>query len=101
MAHGGARDERKERQWQRLIGEWRASGLSARAFCARHGLVAPILAAEGQTRGTSGQEMATQLYPSPSRSCASRSVFSASGRTLAAPLRSRASSWPGSAANRW
>jgi hypothetical protein len=38
MAQGRARDERKERQWQRWIGEWQASGLSVRAFCQRRGL---------------------------------------------------------------
>lgn len=38
MAHGRARDERKERQWRRRIDQWRASGQSVRAFCARHGL---------------------------------------------------------------
>ena len=38
MAHGRARDERKERQWRRWVGEWQASGLSARAFCERRGL---------------------------------------------------------------
>jgi hypothetical protein len=38
MAHGRARDERKERQWQRWIGEWQASGLSGRAFCQRRRL---------------------------------------------------------------
>ena len=38
MAPGRARDEQKERQWQRRIEQWRASGLSVRAFCARHGL---------------------------------------------------------------
>jgi hypothetical protein len=38
MAPGRARDERKERQWRRLISQWQASGLSMRAFCARHGL---------------------------------------------------------------
>ena len=38
MAPGRARDERKERQWQRRIEQWRASGLSVRDFCARHGL---------------------------------------------------------------
>jgi transposase len=38
MAHGRARDEEKERQWRRWIGEWQASGLSARAFCQRRGL---------------------------------------------------------------
>src|SRR5215471_14274266 len=35
---GRARDERKERQWQRRIDQWRVSGLSVRAFCAQHGL---------------------------------------------------------------
>ena len=38
MAHGRARDERKERQWRGMIGEWQASGLSVRAFCERRGL---------------------------------------------------------------
>jgi len=38
MAQGRRRDERKEQQWRRWFGEWRASGLSVRAFCARHGL---------------------------------------------------------------
>ena len=41
MAPGRARDERKERQWRRWIGEWRASGLSVRAFCDRCGLATP------------------------------------------------------------
>jgi transposase len=38
MAHGRARDERKERLWRRWIDQWRVGGLSVRAFCARHGL---------------------------------------------------------------
>jgi hypothetical protein len=38
MAHGRARDERKDRQWRRWIGEWQASGLSVRAFCERRRL---------------------------------------------------------------
>jgi hypothetical protein len=38
MAPGRAQDEQKERQWQRRIEQRRASGLSVRAFCARHGL---------------------------------------------------------------
>jgi hypothetical protein len=38
MAPGRARDERKARQWRRWISPWRASGLTVRAFCARHGL---------------------------------------------------------------
>jgi hypothetical protein len=41
MAQGKARDERKEQQWRRWIGAWRGSGLSVRAFCARHGLSEP------------------------------------------------------------
>ena len=38
MAPGRVRDEQKEHQWRRRIDQWRASGLSVRAFCARHGL---------------------------------------------------------------
>jgi hypothetical protein len=38
MAPGRARDERKEQQWRRWIGEWRTSGLSVRAFCQRRRL---------------------------------------------------------------
>jgi hypothetical protein len=41
MAPGRARDERKEQQWRRWIGQWRASGLSVRAFCDRRGLAIP------------------------------------------------------------
>ena len=38
MAPGRARDEEKQRQWRRRIDQWRVSGLSVQAFCARHGL---------------------------------------------------------------
>ncbi len=41
MAQGRARDEQKERQWRQWITEWRASGLSVRAFCDRRGLATP------------------------------------------------------------
>jgi hypothetical protein len=41
MAPGRARDERKEQQWRRWIGEWRASGFSVRAFCDRRRLAIP------------------------------------------------------------
>jgi hypothetical protein len=41
MAHGRARDEQKERQWRHWIAEWRASGLSVRAFCDRRRLATP------------------------------------------------------------
>jgi hypothetical protein len=38
MAPGRAKDERKEQRWRRWIKQWRASGLSVQAFCARHDL---------------------------------------------------------------
>ena len=38
MAKGKPRDRWKEQQWRRWIGEWRASGLTARAFCERRSL---------------------------------------------------------------
>jgi transposase len=38
MAPGRGPDEQKERQWRRWISQWQTSGLSVRAFCARHGL---------------------------------------------------------------
>jgi hypothetical protein len=41
MAPGRPRDQHKERQWQRRIDQWRASGLSVRDFCARHRLPTP------------------------------------------------------------
>jgi hypothetical protein len=41
MAHGRPRDPRKQQQWQQWIHQWQASGLSVRAFCARHRLAEP------------------------------------------------------------
>jgi transposase-like protein len=41
MALGKARDPRKEQQWRHRIQQWQHSGLSVRAFCARHGLAQP------------------------------------------------------------
>jgi len=38
MTQGKPRDARKEQQWRRWIADWRASGLSVQAFCARYGL---------------------------------------------------------------
>jgi hypothetical protein len=49
MAPGRARDERKEHQWRRWIGEWRATGLSVRAFCERRGLALPTFYAWRRT----------------------------------------------------
>ena len=41
MAHGKPRDPRKEQHWRRLIQLWKNSGLTVRAFCARHHLSQP------------------------------------------------------------
>jgi hypothetical protein len=41
MTQGKPRDARKEQQWRRWIDEWRVSGLSVWAFCARRGLAEP------------------------------------------------------------
>jgi transposase-like protein len=41
MAHGKPRDPRKEQQWRRLIQLWKNSGLTVRAFCARHHITQP------------------------------------------------------------
>jgi transposase len=41
MTQGKPRDARKEQQWRRWLQDWQASGLSVRAFCARHGLAPP------------------------------------------------------------
>jgi len=38
MARGRVQDEQKEQQWRRRINQWRSSGMSVRAFCARHRL---------------------------------------------------------------
>jgi hypothetical protein len=39
MTTGKPRDEHKEREWRRLIGVWRTSGLPVRVFCNRYGLL--------------------------------------------------------------
>jgi transposase len=41
MAQGRPRDPRKQQQWQQWIQQWQSSGLSVRAFCARHRLAEP------------------------------------------------------------
>ncbi|MHB1421638.1 MAG: IS66 family insertion sequence element accessory protein TnpA [Gemmataceae bacterium] len=41
MAHGKPRDPRKEQYWRRLIQLWKNSGLTVRAFCARHHITLP------------------------------------------------------------
>jgi hypothetical protein len=58
MAHGRARDERKERLWRRWIGEWQTSGLSVRVFCDRHGLAIPSFYAWRRTLARRATEQA-------------------------------------------
>ncbi|MBV9123295.1 MAG: IS66 family insertion sequence element accessory protein TnpB [Planctomycetes bacterium] len=41
MSQGRPGDPRKQQQWQRWIDQWQASGLTVRAFCARHRLAEP------------------------------------------------------------
>lgn len=41
MAKGKQRDVRKEQQWRQWLRQWRASGLSVRAFCEERGLSEP------------------------------------------------------------
>ncbi len=41
MAHGKPRDPSKEQHWRRLIQLWKNSGLTVRAFCARHHITRP------------------------------------------------------------
>jgi transposase-like protein len=41
MSHGKPRDPRKEQHWRRLIQLWKNSGLTVRAFCARHHIIRP------------------------------------------------------------
>ena len=41
MSTGKPRDPRKEQLWRQRLRQWRASGLTIRAFCDRHGLAEP------------------------------------------------------------
>ena len=41
MAQGKPRDSRKQQQWRHWIQQWQQSGLTVRAFCARHDLAEP------------------------------------------------------------
>ena len=41
MAKGKQRDVRKEQQWRQRFRQWRASGLTVRAFCEERGLSEP------------------------------------------------------------
>ena len=41
MSKGKQRDARKEQQWRQRLRQWRASGLTVRAFCEERGLSQP------------------------------------------------------------
>jgi hypothetical protein len=56
MAPDRARDGRKERQWRRLISEWRAGGLSVRDFRARRGLASASFHARRRVLGRRAAE---------------------------------------------
>src|SRR5437867_1752897 len=58
MAHGRARDPRKQQVWRRWIDLWRKSGWSVRAFCARHALATPSFYAWRRTRQRRDAEQA-------------------------------------------
>ena len=68
MTKGKPRDERKEQQWRRWIQKWRASGLSGRAFCTRHGLAQPSFYAwrrELQRRDSASTAAPVELFLLP------------------------------------
>jgi hypothetical protein len=87
MAPGRSRDERKERQWRRWISQWRASGLSVRTFCDRHGLTTPSFYAWRRTLERRAAEqaafVAVQVVAGPSPAPASAlEIALANGRTV-------------------
>jgi len=87
MSQGKPRDPRKEQQWRRWIRQWQQSGLSVRAFCARHHLAQPSFYAwrrEIQQRDTVADTLVpVQLVPHDEPSGPSTfEVVLASGRTL-------------------
>ena len=59
MAPGKPREPRKEQQWRHWLRLWQQSGLSVRAFCARHGLTQPSFYAWRRTL----QQRAAALTP--------------------------------------
>ena len=87
MAPGKPRDPRKEQQWRRWVQQWHRSGLSVRAFCARHGLAQPSFYAWRralQERDTAAAAfVAVRVVPEAERVPArSVEVVLAGGRTL-------------------
>jgi transposase len=87
MAPKKQRDERKEQQWRRWLRLWRASGLSVRAFCARHGLSEPSFYAWRRVLQQRAAEpapfVAVQVVAEPASASASAlEVVLAQGRTV-------------------
>lgn len=85
MIQGKPRDERKEQQWRDRLAAWRRSGLSVRAFCARHGLSQPSFYA--WRRELAKRDAARPAFvpvhvlPEPARQAA-LSVLLAGGRSI-------------------
>jgi transposase-like protein len=90
MSHGRPRDPRKEQQWRRWLVQFQHSGLSVRAFCARHGLSPQSFYAWRrqirQRDAAADPFVAVQLVAAdePAR-VASFEVVLAGGRTLRVP----------------
>jgi transposase len=90
MSNGRPRDSRKEQQWRRWIGQWQHSGLSVRAFCARHDLAQPSFYAWRrliqQRDAAAGTFLGVQVVPDDEPSSADPfEVVLAGGRTLRVP----------------
>jgi hypothetical protein len=90
MSYGRPRDSRKEQQWRRWIGQWQHSGLSVRAFCARHDLAQPSFYAWRreirQRDAAAGTFLSVQVVPDDDPSPASPlEVVLPGGRTLRVP----------------
>jgi hypothetical protein len=85
MAKPEWRDPAKEKQWRRLLGQWRRSGRTGRDFCAEHQLSEPSfyawkreIARRDQERGQEGDQERTAR---PKTSRASTTQASASRRS--------------------
>ncbi len=71
MARAEWRDSAKERFWRSVVREWERSGLTARAFCARHGLAEHNLYAWRRTLAARDQERAKARDNAPTTGRAS------------------------------
>jgi transposase len=88
MTYGKPRDPRKEQQWRDWIHQWQHSGLSVRAFCARHGLAPPSFYAWRRTlqQRDTAAFIPVRLVPDESPApAASLEVVLAGGRCVRVP----------------